>query len=298
MTPALKLQGRLFCAVSLVLVVAMLAGARTDPRHELLAVGVLILLLGVPHGALDIVVARGLFGAVGFKTWTVFLLLYVGLTVLVVCLWIMEPALFLCAFFVVSALHFGGDMALGVSRLKRLLYGGTVIVLPVLWHGDELHRLLGLVAGPASADFILPMLSQLALPWLCATLFFCLMTVKQWPLAAAEWIALTALAVTAPPLLAFTVYFCVMHSPRHILKTVSSLQGAEARKALSMAVWPTVVVFLAAALVGTLASGIPLETRLLQLIFVGLAALTLPHMALLEWARRASLPPTSVSHSP
>ena len=289
MTSVLRLQGRLFCGLSLALVIAFMAGARLDPRHELMSVGVLVLLLGVPHGAFDVVFARKLFVVAGLKKWGIFSLLYAGLSAAVVGVWWVAPTIFLCAFLAFSALHFGADLATGVSKLSRVLYGGAVIVLPAVWHGAELQRLLGLVAGPASAAFIAPALSLLAVPWLCATALACALEAKASPLAACELAALAAVAVTAPPLVAFTVYFCAMHSPRHILRTLAHLQGAEARSALAMALWPTLAALGAAVWVGTLAQGLPLENRVMQVIFVGLAGLTLPHMLLLEQARRTHL---------
>lgn len=289
MTPSLRLQGRIFCGVSLALVLAFLGGARLPPQHELLALAVPVLLLGVPHGSLDVVLARRLLGVAGIKGWAVFSLVYVGLAALVVALWFALPTLFLCAFLGFTVLHFGGDPETGVSRLERGLYGGAVLVLPALWHGAELERLLGLVSGPASAALVAPVLSLIAAPWLVATILACALEAKERPVAAMELLALAAVSVTAPPLLAFAVYFCAMHSPRHILRTVAGLRAEEVRSALAMAVWPTIAVLALAYSVGTLAGGIPLETRTMQLVFVGLAALTLPHMALLERARRADL---------
>ena len=290
MTNGLRLQGRIFCMVSLALVVTLLAGFRTTPEHELLAVGALVLLLGVPHGSLDVVVARRLLGLTGIGAWALFSLLYLCLAALVVGLWWIAPTVFLCAFLGFSALHFGADPAAGVSWPTRVLYGGAVIVLPALWHSAELQRLLGLVAGPDSAAFVVPALRILAIPWLCATVLAGWQEARTSPLAAAELAALAAVSLAAPPLVAFTVYFCAMHSPRHILRTLPSRHAADARRALAMALWPTVAVFAMAVVAGLLASGMPLETRVLQLSFVGLAALTLPHMALLEQARRTSPP--------
>ena len=290
MTPALRLQGRVFCALSLGLALACLNGARLDSRYELGVTGALILLLGVPHGAFDVVLARKIFGVADFKGWALFSLLYTGLSALVVGLWYVAPLLFLCAFLAFAALHFGADPAAGASKLARGLYGGAVIVLPALWHGAELQRLLGLVAGPASAALVAPVLSQIAPAWLGATVLACALQARTARLAALELAALAALAVTAPPLLTFTVYFCAMHSPRHILRTLASLRGADARNALALAIWPTAAVLAAAVLIGWLASGVPIETRVMQLVFVGLAALTLPHMVLLERLRRSALP--------
>ncbi len=290
MTPILRLQGRVFCGLALVLVITSLAGARLAPLHELLAAGALILLLGMPHGAFDVVFARKLFGVAGFKGWALFSLLYIGLAAAVVGLWFVAPTLFLCAFLVFSALHFGGDLAAGVPILARCLYGGAVIVLPALGHGPELQRLLGLVAGPASAALIAPVLSQMAAPWLAATVLACVLQARTSRLAAWELAALAALSVAAPPLAAFTVYFCAMHSPRHILRTLASLPGVEARNALALALWPTLAVLAALAVIGLVSSDRSMQAWAIQLIFVGLAALTLPHMALLERARRVGLP--------
>lgn len=285
MTPALQLQGRVFCGLALAFVIASLVGARLEPRHELLAAGALVLLLGMPHGAFDVVFARKLFGVDDLKGWALFSLFYVGLSAAVVGLWMVAPTLFLCAFLIFSAVHFGGDPAGGASWLTRGLYGGAVIVLPALWHGPELQGLLGLVAGPASADLVAPVLSQLAPPWLAATVLACALQARTSRLAACESAALAALSLAAPPLAAFTVYFCAMHSPRHILRTLAGLQAAEVRGALALALWPTLAVLVTAALLGWQVSDLSVEARVMQLVFVGLAALTLPHMLLLERAR-------------
>jgi beta-carotene 15,15'-dioxygenase len=290
MTAVLRSQGRLFCGLALMLAVASIAGAKLAPLHELLAAGVLIALLGVPHGALDVVFARQLFGLSDFRGWAAFSLLYVALAVAVVGVWWVLPTFFLCAFLMLSALHFGGDPAAGVGLLARLLYGGTVIVLPALWHGAELQRLLGLVAGPASAAFVAPVLVHMAAPWLAATGLACVLVAKTSRPSACEWAALAALSVTAPPLTAFTLYFCAMHSPRHILRTRAHLPAALDRHPMAPALWPMLAVFTGVGAIAWLTSHVALEAWLMQLVFVGLAALTLPHMVLLEWARRAELP--------
>ncbi len=289
MIAGLRLQGRVFCGIALVLVAASLTGARLEPPHELLLAGTLLLLLGMPHGAFDVVFARRLLGVSGLMGWAMFSLCYAGLSAVVVGLWWVAPALFLCVFLAASAQHFGDDAATGAPRLVRLLYGGSIIVLPALWHSAELQRLLGLVAGPSSAALVTPALSLLAVPWLCATVFAAGMRARRAPWDTAEWFSLAALSLVAPPLLAFTTYFCVMHSPRHILVTLAGLPGAQVRRALSMALWPTLAVLAAAVGVTRLASGISLEMRVMQIVFVGLAALTLPHMILLALARRAGL---------
>lgn len=289
MKPALRLQGQVFCALALAQVISSLAGFRLEPRHELMAAAALVLLLGMPHGAFDVVTARRRLGVAGFKGWTAFSVRYAGWAAAVVGLWMVAPTIFLCAFLIVSAWHFGGDPDSGTPRLTRVLYGGAVIVLPALWHGPELQRLLGLVAGPGSADVIAPWLGQLAAPWLAAMVLACALQARTSRLAACEAAALAALAVVAPPLLAFTVYFCAMHSPRHLLRTLANMTAAARWRAAALALWPTLAVLAVVAWVGSLASAMPVEALTMQLVFVGLAALTLPHMLLIERARRAAL---------
>ena len=139
-----------------------------------------------------------------------------------------------------------------------------MIVLPALWHGEELQRLLGTVASPDSAAARAPVLAQLAAPWL------------------------VALALAAPALVAFCTCFCAMLSPRHILRTFANLQAAEAGQAWALAARPTLAVLVVVASFAWLASGIALEPRVMQRVFFGLAALTLPHMLLLELERGAA----------
>ncbi len=289
MKRALQLQGRMFCGAALVLVIASAAGARLALREEVVLAGGLLLMLGMPHGAFDALVARRLFGIASFKAWAAFAVGYVGLAAAVVGCWILAPTAFLTAFLMASAWHFGGDTAAGASRPARLLYGGAVIVLPALWHGAELQHLLALVAGPASAAVVAPVLRLLAAPWLAATLWLAVLQARTSPPAACEWAALAALAVVAPPLVAFSAYFCAMHSPRHILQTLADLPAAEIRQAWVLALWPTLAVLAATGLVGVLTHGMPMEAGVMQIVFVGLAALTLPHMLLLERARRTHL---------
>ena len=96
MTPASRLQGRVFCCVALVLVIACLVGARLQPRHELLAVGALVLLLGTPRGAFDVQIARRLLRVAGFPAWALFSLGYLGLSAAAAAaaVWLVAPTLF------------------------------------------------------------------------------------------------------------------------------------------------------------------------------------------------------------
>jgi beta-carotene 15,15'-dioxygenase len=290
MSTSLRGQGWVFCAVAFTWVAASAVEVRFSAPSELALASLLIALLGVPHGALDVVFARRLFGTSNFKAWALFSILYVGVAASVVGVWWVLPNLFLTAFLVFSALHFGGDLA-SARMPSRILYGGAVIVLPGLWHSVELQQLLGFVAGPESVALVAPVLSQMAGAWLAVTALGCSLQARASKLAALEWAALATLAVAAPPLMAFTIYFCVMHSPRHVLKTLEDMPRGEARRAVALALWPSAAVLFVMTGMLWWSGGMPLQTwpaeaNVIQVIFVGLAALTLPHMLLIARARR------------
>ena len=285
MNRALRIQGLAFSVVALTLAAATVVLPRLDARVELLVVAAMIILLGVPHGALDTIFARKLYQVRSLRGWIGFGFLYGAPAAAVVALWLVAPSVFLLGFLLISAVHFSGDPAEGSRGLSRLLYGGAVIVLPTLLHADEVDRLFGLLAGPEAAARVTPWLASLAWPWLAMLIASGLLEARRSWQTTLELLAVAALATTAPPLVAFTVFFCGMHSARHILRTVAYASPSPSWLLLTAGVLPMVLVFLASAISWFCLADTPLDARLIQFVFVGLAALTVPHMALIERVR-------------
>ena len=96
--------------------------------------------------------------------------------------------------------------------------------------------------------------------------------------------AVGTLATLAPPLLAFAVFFCGMHSPRHILRTLDC-SGRGALHGLLTASAPMLAVLVLSVAAWYWSDGLAPDTRVIRIVFVGLAALTVPHMALVEQVR-------------
>jgi Brp/Blh family beta-carotene 15,15'-monooxygenase len=99
--------------------------------------------------------------------------------------------------------------------------------------------------------------------------------------------ALFILAYVAEPLWYFVIFFCALHSPRHL---ASEYQRASARQrliALGVMSFFTLVTVGVMLMIGEryyveLKS---LEALTYQAIFIGLSVLTIPHMCLMEWTR-------------
>ena len=94
-----------------------------------------------------------------------------------------------------------------------------------------------------------------------------------------------------PPLAAFALYFCVIHSARHLGYTWGRLRA--------LAYPPSILILLAVSFtLVTWGVGIVIfwlmptteiiDGAILQIIFIGLAALTVPHMLLVDGLFRRS----------
>ena len=282
---ALRVQGIVFSAGALLVALGTLALGRLSPQLELIVVAVLILVLGVPHGALDTIFARQLYGIRTLSGWLQFSLLYLLLAALVVGLWLWQPGLFLLGFLAISAAHFSGDPLQGVPWPARLFYGGSVILLPTIGHAQEIGRLFGLLVGDATAAPIVPWLRWLAWPWLVGLALASLWQTRHDFWTALEMAAAGILAIVAPPLVSFVVFFCGMHSARHILRTLNFSGRSSWRYVAGAALLPMAGVLAGSALAWVFLRDTALDARVVQVVFVGLAALTVPHMVLIERVR-------------
>ncbi len=280
----LRLQGMVFSGVAIGVAGAAVGFEPAAPRTEIVLLSALITVLGVPHGALDPVLARRLFRVRSLKDWLGFVLGYCALAALAVVAWQTEPLLFLIAFLLISIAHFSGDPPEGTTWLSRVLYGGAAVVLPALLHAGEVTRLFSFLAGSEAAARIVPLLHALGWPWLAGLAAAALHRAGADGLASLELASVGILAFAAPPLLAFTVFFCGMHSARHILRTFASGRSAS-RLLLAASLAPMVGVLIIAAAAWHSLRGLPLDARIIQIVFVGLAALTLPHIVLVDRVR-------------
>jgi Brp/Blh family beta-carotene 15,15'-monooxygenase len=281
----LRLQGLIFCYTAVVCAVFTPLLRQLDANLELAGMAALVLALGVPHGALDTVFAKNLYKVAGFRDWCFFGAIYFVPAAAVVGLWFMAPLGFLVGFLMVSLLHFSGDPDTETPRIVRLLYGGAIIILPSLFHAQEVSRIFALLVGAAPAATVTSALHAAAGPWLVFTLLAASYRLWSDRLSAAEIAAAALLATIAPPLVAFTVFFCLMHSARHVLRTFEYFADVSPRLIVAAA---------AASMLGTLALAALAwfwlgdrapDERLIRLVFVGLAALTIPHMGVVERVR-------------
>ena len=271
---------------SVAAIVAILGIALRMPAPPLpvqaAVLGVLVATLGLPHGALDPLIARraGLWrtplGFAGFN------LGYLAIVALVVGVWLLAPTASLVGFLVVSGIHFGADWNGGRSVVLRSLTGVGLLTLPAFAHHDEvagIYRTLAGTGGGVVAD-VQALLGPVAI---IAMLIGAALALRRRPTDTLEILLAATLALVAPPLIFFALYFCALHSARHLRHGFAEERGSGRLAVLITVVYTVVPIaavgILTVVFVGDFAPGGSLAGGwIIRLVFIGLAALTVPHM--------------------
>jgi Brp/Blh family beta-carotene 15,15'-monooxygenase len=262
--------------------VALLALLSPGPVWQIALLAPLVAVVGVPHGALDQHVAWFLWPLRGWRGHLAFSACYMGLAALTLGLWQLAPGLALAAFVTYSAIHFADDWHDELSRPLCLLFGAAIVALPAVRFPGEVEWVFAALAPEAAVGVVGAMRSAgvLVLAVLVPALFA---LAPRRPRPAAEMAVVAAAALLLEPLLYFTLYFCALHSVRHFLATTATLGMAPARALRAAA--PITTSTLAMAGIGYLVAregGMAIDEGVLHVIFVALAALTVPHMLLVD----------------
>lgn len=256
--------------------------------HASLVALAFVVVIGLPHGAFDGAIVRHLGYARTLGGLIKFITVYLGLAAVVVAFWVWQPGLALALFLLISALHFGSGDATAASGIARAVqiaaHGGVAVFGISLFH---LQQVTPLYAALANGDVMLAVMMTEIFP-----LF--IMPVAALYLIAAirdaglrprlvELALLCLLLSVVPPLVGFAIYFCVIHTGRHMRHIWDRVSAHTApRHIISQAVWFTLASWGGGAIMLLWLDSGNISQDLLQVIFIGLAALTVPHMILVD----------------
>jgi Brp/Blh family beta-carotene 15,15'-monooxygenase len=264
----------LAAAAALALAVYLALGGQDGFLPVILA---LIALLGMPHGALDLVLARHLWPIRSARRLAVFLALYLGLAAVVVAAWMTRPTIALAVFLVYSAWHFSDDWQAASGRAGGLAGGALVLALPALAEPERTAALFATLGAEGA-----PVQQGLATVSLAAVPVFAVSASGHSP-SLLRMAFLAGCAFILPPLAYFFVFFCGLHSVRH-MQNVSRALDLDWRGSLRHLLWPTLatLALLAAAALLLARRDVTLDATLMQVVFIAFAALTVPHMLLVD----------------
>ncbi|ASY28766.1 beta-carotene 15,15'-monooxygenase, Brp/Blh family [Candidatus Planktophila lacus] len=294
-----------------VAIVLSFAFARIIEESEItwqVLIALIALAIGIPHGALDHLVTLP---RSNFKKMALFITLYVAVAVLAVIALLTWNVVGFILVVVMSAVHFGiGDAAFiseidrrgeEKKRFQKYLYATAAGTLPVVIPlvSDKSTSALEKV-NPALVNWHQGLNNDLLL-WVMLITAFALLRLVQRRRdgEAIDLVLLYLLAVTAPPLVAFAVYFGCWHAMRHTARLTLTLPSSQeaftngsAKRAFIRAVLPgtpaLLGTFIIAALI-VLLRGDSLDDQFLWVSLVVVWALTVPHMAVTARLDRKAL---------
>jgi len=273
---------------------------------------ILILSLGISHGSLDHLKGKKLFKIFKIKNQIFFYFSYIILALAIVGLWLFFPSLTLLSFLIVASFHFGKEDSSYVLWDKKIVFpelmyfirGSIIVIAPLILNFNETVSLFSNLL-PEENNFI-NTIYQLNISNENSLLFFSLPFIVIF--CAGFYIHANGVAGSLPrltgydpfifdfmsvillnysfnPLMAFTIYFCFLHSPRHSLILINEIDKNDFKKGFRIFVkkaFPltliTAIIFLLSLL--GLSKYYVLDNAITKVIFIGLASLTFPHILL------------------
>jgi len=260
----------------------------------------LILTIGVSHGSLDHVKGKKLFNILNIKKISIFYFLYTLITISVIIIWIIIPSISLMIFLLVASFHFGKEdtqfLISENSYFNQLLFflkGLLIILAPMFFHFNETITIFKFLLVDneifySTLEFIevnkiLPIgiiLSTLS----CVYLFLRKFEVKKFVIFL-DFFSILILNYYLSPLVAFTIYFCFLHSIRHSITLIYEIDKNDFKnglKVFSKKVLPLTILTAIFCLIGIyqLNNNYDFNSSILKIIFIGLASLTFPHILL------------------
>ena len=260
----------------------------------------LILTIGVSHGSLDHVKGKKLFNILNINNIAIFYFLYILVAILVIIIWVITPFISLIIFLLVASYHFGKEDTQFLinenSYFNQLLFflkGLLIVIAPMFFHFNETIAIFKFLLVDneifySTLEFIevnkiLPIAIILSsLSSIC--LFLRKFEIKKF-IIFLDYFSILVLNYYLTPLVAFTVYFCFLHSIRHSITLIYEIDKNDFKNGLKVFGWkalPLTVLTAIFCLIGLylLNNNYDFNSSILKIIFIGLASLTFPHILL------------------
>ncbi len=260
----------------------------------------LILIVGVSHGSLDHLKGKKLLKLFNIKSTYIFYITYILISAVVVVTWILLPSITLIVFLIIASYHFGKEdthfLINNRSYFTQLLYffkGLLIILAPLTFHFQETIAIFKLLLIDnevfySTLDFIEKnniIQKGIVFSFLSSVILLLKNFEKKKFLIFFDYFSILTLNLYLTPLIAFTIYFCFLHSIRHSISLAIELDpdsvvkgfGLFLKKALPLTILTAVFSFIALYLLN---NSYNLDSAILKIIFIGLASLTFPHILL------------------
>ena len=262
-------------------------------NNSLLLVSLLLILsIGISHGSLDHIKGKKLLKILGFKSSVVFYFGYIFIGLTAIIIWLLFPKLLLFLFLLIAAFHFGKEDSEFLNKRKNfeLIYffkGSLIIVAPLLFHKNETLSIFKSLNFDITTSFLIndEILYFFILLSFFSNIFLSLnKSFDAKSLLFMDFLSILILNYFLNPVLAFTFYFCFLHSIRHSISLIKEIntnlkKGLPIfiKKALPLTI---ITIFGYIFALYILNNYNDLNESIYKVIFIGLASLTFPHILL------------------
>ena len=259
-----------------------------------------ILMIGVSHGSLDHIKGKKLLELFNIKKTYLFYLTYTLIALGIICTWILFPSITLILFLIVASYHFGKEdtefLVIDKSYLTEIFYflkGFLIILAPLYFHFDDTVDIFKLLLIDNEIFYSTLSLIEtnkiIEIGIFFSTLSSIFLFLNKFELKKfsifLDYFSIIILNYYLSPLIAFTIYFCFLHSIRHSISLAIDLDGDNllngfkifVKKAIPLTILTGVFCIISLYLLN---NGNNLDGSVLKVIFIGLASLTFPHILL------------------
>ena len=253
----------------------------------------LILSLGISHGALDHIKGKKLLRILNYKLTIIFYIFYILIGLIIILLWLLFPKILLFVFLIVASFHFGKEDSefINYKTNKELIYffkGSLIITAPLLFHKSETLEIFNNLNFNISQNLLIS--NEFLYLFILISFFANILIsfnkqIDTKSILIMDFISILLLNYFLNPILAFTVYFCFLHSIRHSFKLSNELNRNDFIKGFKEFIIKAIpltiltgILFLISLLY--LKNYYLLDSAISKVIFIGLASLTFPHILL------------------
>ena len=261
---------------------------------------ILILIIGVSHGSLDHIKGQRLFKILNIKQFYFFYFTYILIAISVIIIWILKPSISLLLFLIIASYHFGKEDTQFLINKHSILniclyfFKGLLIVLaPLFFHFNETVNIFKFLLVENEAFYSMLAFIEtnqiLTIGIILSTLSSIFLFLKEFEMKKfiifLDYFSILILNYYLSPLVAFTIYFCFLHSFRHSISLIFEIDNLNfnnglmifIKKALPLTILTTILCLISIII---LKSSFELDSSILKVIFIGLASLTFPHILL------------------
>ena len=252
----------------------------------------LILTIGISHGSLDHIKGKKLINYFGYKSMSIFYLSYLLIGAVIILIWLIFPKSLLFFFLIIAAFHFGKEDSEFINQKKKfeLIYflkGSLIITSPLFFHKEETLAIFETLNFYISNNLIISneiLFIFILLSLISGIILSLNKSMEAKSLLLMDYLSILILNYFLNPIIAFTIYFCFLHSIRHSISLIREINKNLTKglpifikKALPLTI---LTIFGFVVSISILNNYNEFNETIYRVIFIGLASLTFPHILL------------------